>query len=80
MNNNHKNNKNFNNNDNNRYVVQGTNGQTVYGPKNKTESWQPIDAGHIGAIYKSLIRCEQELWMDRNHTIDAEHSEYPIAN
>ncbi len=35
--------------------VQALGGICIFGPKNKTEGWQPIDAGHLGAILKELI-------------------------
>jgi hypothetical protein len=35
-------------------AVEKVGGQCVYGPRNKTQVWQPIDAGHIGAIVKAI--------------------------
>ena len=39
-------------------------GQCVYGPRNKTEGWQPIDAGHLGAMVKALGKANFERWME----------------
>ncbi len=36
----------------------------MYGPTGRTEGWQPIDAGHIGAIVKALAKEAFQLWMD----------------
>ena len=32
----------------------------VYGPRQKTHAWQPVDRGHAGALLKSLIRIRQD--------------------
>ena len=37
---------------------------SAYGPRNQTEYWQPIDAGHVGAVLKQLARVEFEKWME----------------
>ena len=39
--------------------------QAVYGPAGKTEMWQPVDAGHVGAIIKALARSIIETHMSR---------------
>ena len=36
--------------------IHAANGSAVFGPPNKTEGWQPIDAGHLGATLKELAR------------------------
>ena len=47
-------------------------GIAAYGPKNITECWQPVDAGHIGAMLKQLARSKFDSWMDERCT---EHPE-----
>jgi hypothetical protein len=44
--------------------VHKDNGRLIYGPRGKTDGWQPIDVGGLGAIFKALFRMEQEHWMD----------------
>jgi hypothetical protein len=34
-----------------------------YGSRNKTETWQPIDAGHLGACLKSIAKNKWEEWL-----------------
>ena len=34
-----------------------------YGPRNKTETRQPIDAGHLGACLKSTAKNKWEEWL-----------------
>ena len=31
-----------------------------YGPRNKTETWQPVDAGHVGACLESIAKAKWE--------------------
>lgn len=38
-------------------------GAACFGPPNKTDCWQPIDRGHIGAVLKMKIRALQEEWL-----------------
>ena len=38
--------------------------EALYGPKGKTELWQPIDAGHVGACLKQLCKHEWDKWLD----------------
>ena len=45
-------------------AVQALGGQCLYGPRNKTEGWQPIDAGHLGAMVKALGKANFERWME----------------
>ena len=45
-------------------MVKARNGQVVYGPKNASHIWQPIDCGHLGALAKSLQAVVMEEWMD----------------
>jgi hypothetical protein len=45
--------------------------ESAYGPRNQTEYWQPIDAGHIGAVLKQLGRAELEKWMETPSNPDA---------
>jgi hypothetical protein len=40
-------------------AVKKTNGEVLYGPRGKTDGWQPIDCGCIGAMLKALFRQEQ---------------------
>jgi hypothetical protein len=42
--------------------------QAVYGPAGKTETWQPVDAGHIGALVKALARNVFEAHMSKERT------------
>ena len=39
--------------------------EMAFGPRNQTEYWQPIDAGHVGAVLKQLGRVEFEKWMEQ---------------
>ena len=39
-------------------------GTCAYGPPNKTQHWQPIDAGHVGAVLKQIARGFFETWME----------------
>jgi hypothetical protein len=39
--------------------------EMAFGPRNQTEYWQPIDAGHVGAVLKQLGRIEFEKWMEQ---------------
>ena len=41
-------------------------------PPNRTEAWQPIDCGHIGATLKALGKQKFEDWMEKT----AEGSEF----
>ena len=40
-------------------------GDFAYGPPNRTEAWQPIDCGHIGATLKALGKQKFEDWMEK---------------
>ena len=40
-----------------------------YGPRGRTECWQPIDAGHLGACLKSIAKEEWQIWLDKS-TLD----------
>ena len=35
-------------------------GAAVFGPKRKTENWQPVDVGGIGSALKSMARMKME--------------------
>jgi hypothetical protein len=39
-------------------------GHLIVGPPNRTEVWQPVDAGHVGAVLKMLFRQQWTLWTD----------------
>ena len=39
--------------------------QAIYGPAGKTETWQPVDAGHVGALVKALARGIFEAHMSK---------------
>ena len=39
-------------------------GSAAYGPPNQTETWQPIDAGHLGATLKELARQSFTVWLE----------------
>ena len=43
--------------------IQKLKGECVYGPPNKTEAWQPIDAGHLAAVLKALAKQAFDIWM-----------------
>ena len=47
---------------------------TVYGPKGRTEGWQPVDRGHLGQLMKDLARRQQEAlldeWLDEGANFD----------
>ena len=45
--------------------IHALGGSCAYGPPGKTEGWQPIDAGHIGAQLKCLAKVHFELWMEQ---------------
>ena len=45
--------------------IQDIGGQVGYGPPGKTEAWQPIDAGHVGAVVKSLAKQGLERWLQQ---------------
>ena len=45
-------------------LLQANGVQMAFGPRNQTEYWQPIDAGHIGGVLKQLARSEFEKWME----------------
>ena len=46
-------------------AVKTTGGKTVFGPPGKTEGWQPIDCGHLGAQLKQLGKDKFEAWMEK---------------
>ncbi len=46
-------------------ALQASGGQLAFGPRNKTEAWQPIDAGHLGAVLKAIAKQHFELWMEQ---------------
>ena len=48
-------------------TVKSLNGQIIYGPRNKTDCWQPIDVGSIGQLIKNMLRMKQECWMGLTH-------------
>jgi hypothetical protein len=50
--------------------VQADHGEVIFGPRGKTDGWQPIDVGGLGSIFKALFRVEQELWMDLTFTTE----------
>ena len=61
--------------------IQLLNGENDYGPPQETESWQPIDAGHLGATIKSVAKEFLEVWMFENNTGAHAHTlEAPTKN
>ena len=36
----------------------------MYGPPNRTEAWQPVDAGHIGQTVKILAQSVLSNWLE----------------
>jgi hypothetical protein len=47
--------------------IQKLGGETGYGPKNITEAWQPIDAGHIGAMLKAFAKGFLDEWLAKDY-------------
>ena len=45
--------------------LQKLGGEGCFGPEGATEGWQPIDAGHIGAVIKTLAKGYFESWMEQ---------------
>ena len=45
--------------------LQKIGGEGCFGPENVTEGWQPIDAGHIGAVIKTLAKGCFESWTEQ---------------
>ena len=39
--------------------------QGCFGPATAIEGWQPIDAGHIGAVIKALAKGFMQSWMEQ---------------
>ncbi len=50
--------------------VKALGGECAYGPENKTEGWQPIDAGHVASCVKELAKATFSDWMDKASTAD----------
>jgi hypothetical protein len=48
--------------------LQKINIENAYGPPGKTEAWQPLDAGHLGAAIKTLAKEFLEIWMYKDFT------------
>ncbi len=44
--------------------LHASNVECVYGPKNMTEVWQPVDAGHIGASIKQIAKDKWAEWLE----------------
>ena len=44
-------------------AVDAAGADCIYGPPNKTEGWQPIDTGHMGANLKGIAKDRFENWM-----------------
>ena len=59
--------------------IAETNGKCVYGPSQRSEGWQPIHVGHIGATLKSLGKDKFEAWMERTANCLKENGE-PESN
>lgn len=61
--------------------IQAIGGEAVYGPPNETESWQPIDAGHLGAVIKCLAKTFMEKWMVKEYVgVHVDSFERPMKN
>ena len=45
-------------------------GVAAYGPKGKTEAWQPVDYGHIGACLKELARRFWDVFFDQSTLVE----------
>ena len=37
---------------------------SLFGPKNKTKHWQPLDAGGVNSTFKALQRVIMEQWLE----------------
>ena len=46
--------------------IQELGGETVYGPPNLTEAWQPCDAGHVMKTIKMIAKEKHETWIGRS--------------
>jgi len=51
-------------------LLQSHGVESAYGPSGQTEYWQPIDAGHVGAVLKQLAWAELEKWMETASNLD----------
>ena len=49
--------------------IHAKKGSSVFGPKSKTEAWQPIDTGGLGSILKAYGRANFEAWLDREDEV-----------
>ena len=43
-------------------------GTCAYGPQSESQHWQPIDAGHLGAVLKEIARGFFETWLEGSAT------------
>ena len=43
-------------------------GTCAYGPQGESQHWQPIDAGHLGAVLKEIARGFFETWLEGSAT------------
>ncbi len=45
-------------------------GCAAFGPRNMTETWQPIDAGHLGAAFKEACKSQWEAFMEASTLVE----------
>ena len=38
--------------------------ESVFGPASRTDGWQPVDRGHVGALLKQWARQDQAVWLE----------------
>lgn len=58
--------------------LQKIGGEGCCGPENVTEGWQPIDAGQIGAVIKTLAKCFFESWMEQFNVTHPDKRNYEL--
>ena len=46
--------------------------EALFGPPGKTEAWQPIDAGHLGAMIKEIAKEKFNQYLDHNDIMTGE--------
>ena len=52
--------------------LQSLGAEALFGPPGKTEAWQPIDAGHLGAMIKDIAKEKFNQYLDHNDIMTGE--------
>ena len=52
--------------------LQSLGAEALFGPPGKTEAWQPIDAGHLGAMIKDIPKEKFNQYLDHNDIMTGE--------